>query len=293
MASTRPRGYAPWKPRGTTLQVLHQVADVLDQYAEHLPLTGRQIFYRLVGAHGYAKTEAAYGRLLDYLNRARRAGLIPWSAIRDDGATTLGADRFGNGLEFLEACNSWARGLQLDLLQFQPQHVELWCEATGMAPQLAKVANAYGVTVRSSGGFDSTTTKQALAAFYSSLGKPVAVLHVGDLDPSGVHIVSALDQDLAAFMARDGGEVSVHRVAVTPEQQAAYGLATAPPKVKDGRSFELDWTVQAEALDPADLAAIVREAIEGQLDLGRHRMALERQEMTRQQVSAALAGVRL
>ncbi len=69
---TRPRGFAPWSPQAATLTLLGQVRAVLAEYRDHLPLTIRQIFYRLVGAHGYDKTEQAYGRLCEHLNRARR-----------------------------------------------------------------------------------------------------------------------------------------------------------------------------------------------------------------------------
>ena len=44
--------------------LLGQVEAVLDEYADYLPLTVRQIFYRLVGAYGYEKTERAYARLV-------------------------------------------------------------------------------------------------------------------------------------------------------------------------------------------------------------------------------------
>jgi hypothetical protein len=54
---TRVRGFAPWTPRASTEQLLAQVDLVLAEYVDHLPLTLRQIFYRLVGAHGYEKTE--------------------------------------------------------------------------------------------------------------------------------------------------------------------------------------------------------------------------------------------
>src|SRR5215471_8150611 len=77
---TRVRGFAPWAPRGTTLELLEQVRGVLDEYEDYLPLTIRQIFYRLVGAHNYEKTERAYGRLCEHLNRARRARIIPMAA---------------------------------------------------------------------------------------------------------------------------------------------------------------------------------------------------------------------
>ena len=75
---TRVRGFAPWAPRGTTLELLEQVRGVLDEYEDYLPLTIRQIFYRLVGAHNYEKTEHAYARLCEHLNRARRAASFRW-----------------------------------------------------------------------------------------------------------------------------------------------------------------------------------------------------------------------
>ncbi|HEX4061251.1 MAG TPA: hypothetical protein VHY58_09555, partial [Streptosporangiaceae bacterium] len=57
--ATRPRGFAHWSPRPDTLDL---VRGVLEEYAAQLPLTARQIFYRLVGAHGFDKTETAYAR---------------------------------------------------------------------------------------------------------------------------------------------------------------------------------------------------------------------------------------
>lgn len=44
----RPKGTADWHPRGHTLDVLAQVEEVLEHYAEHWPLSLRQLFYRLV-----------------------------------------------------------------------------------------------------------------------------------------------------------------------------------------------------------------------------------------------------
>ena len=45
---TRVRGFAPWSPEKATLALLDQVQGILDEYVDHLPLTIRQIFYRLV-----------------------------------------------------------------------------------------------------------------------------------------------------------------------------------------------------------------------------------------------------
>ena len=72
---TRPRGFAPWTPRPASLALVQDVRAVLADYGEHLPLTIRQVFYRLVATRGFDKTEAAYSRLCEIVNRARRAGL--------------------------------------------------------------------------------------------------------------------------------------------------------------------------------------------------------------------------
>ena len=84
------------------LGVLDQVQDVFDEYEDQLPLTIRQVFYRLVAAHGYEKTEQAYARLLYYLDRARRARIIPFERVRDDGIR-------GDGLFARVPERAWSR----------------------------------------------------------------------------------------------------------------------------------------------------------------------------------------
>jgi len=75
--------------------------------------TTRQIFYRLVGSLGYEKTEQANERLGEHLSRARRAGVIAWDAIRDDGGTVGDHDASGVHmfLAFLEDVKAFTREL--------------------------------------------------------------------------------------------------------------------------------------------------------------------------------------
>jgi hypothetical protein len=49
---------------------------VLGEYADFLPLTIRQIYYRLVGVYGYEKSKGASNQLGEILNKARRAKVI-------------------------------------------------------------------------------------------------------------------------------------------------------------------------------------------------------------------------
>jgi len=272
----RPRGFAPWNPRADTLALLACVAQVLTEYAAYLPLTIRQVFYRLVGTVDYDKTEQAYSRLCETMGRARRAGLIRFDAIRDDGGTRHEADAWASPDDWLNGVAVAARRFTLDRQEGQAVRLWLLCEAAGMAPMLARAANPYGVAVLSSGGFDSLTAKHDLARELAGAGR-TEVLHIGDHDPSGVHLFTALSEDVGAMVRGLGGPVPTFtRLAVTEAQIAALGLPTAPPKPTDRRAFTGD-TVQAEAIPPDVLSRMVADAIAARQDAAIRAAVLDRE----------------
>lgn len=286
---TRPRGFADWSPRPDTLALLAQVRTVLVEYQEYLPLTVRQVFYRLVGAYSYEKTELAYARLCEHLNRARRARLIDMDAIRDDGTAVQRAPGFTGPAGFWAAVRATAERYGHRLDDGQPLAVEVWVEAAGMLPQVARVAHDYGADVYSAGGFDSVTEKYAAAVRIADRWRSTTVLHVGDFDPSGLSILDSVAEDVAAFVADLGGHIPTFaRLAVTPEQIAHYRLPTAPQKPTDRRGERMAETVQAEALTPDQLASELRTALEQVTDLAAlaHAEALGRSE--RRQILDAL-----
>jgi hypothetical protein len=279
----RPRGYASWRPQTKTRALLASVEEVLDRYFDHLPLTVRQIFYSLVGSYAYEKTERAYGRLAEHLVRARRARLIPFEAIRDDGVVTYSSPWHGSPADFWDDVGHRIRSYRRDRQAGQPRRMELWCESVGMAPQLARVADRYSVPVFSSGGFASLTAVRLIVDRAIERDVPTVLLHVGDLDPSGEAIFGAMASDAAAFVQADrvigSQRIEAARVALTPEQVEEYGLPTAPPKPTDVRSRR--WrgeTCQVEALPPDDLAAVIDGAIRSRLrlDLLEHQIEDER-----------------
>ena len=63
------------------MALIEQVCDVLDQYA--VPITVRQIFYRLVGLAVIAKAETEYDRLWEHVVRARRSMIIDRDVMAD------------------------------------------------------------------------------------------------------------------------------------------------------------------------------------------------------------------
>jgi hypothetical protein len=285
--STRPRGFVKWAPRQATLELMGGVNDVLREYQDHLPLTLRQIFYRLVGAHGYEKTEQSYARLGEHLVRARRARLVPMDAIRDDGGTVITPSMWASAEEFLDAVRIQAGALRLDRTAGQKTRLAVICEAAGMAPQLARVARPYGVPVMSSSGFDSLTEKHNFAAELASHDRPTEVLHIGDHDPSGVSMFAAFLEDVEAFCRDLGGEATFTRLAVTPRQIDRHNLPTAPPKPTDRRAFSGE-TCQAEALAPDVLAGILRDAIEARIDHHALDRVLHREREVQHELSERL-----
>jgi hypothetical protein len=205
---TRVRGFAPWSPGEETLYLINQVRDGLREYAPYLPLTVRQIFYRLVGVHGYEKTEQAYERLGEHLNRARRAKMILMSAIRNDGGTVIAPVCYRDASDFLDSVRDWAADMELDRSAGQKTRLVVSCKAVGMAPQLGRVANPFGISVVSSGGFESTTERYNFAAQLVDQSRPTEVLDIGDHDPSGAHKYLAFAEDVEAFARELGGEVT-------------------------------------------------------------------------------------
>lgn len=290
----RNRGYFyGYKPNAKTRALLEQAEAVLDEYEDYWPLTCRQIFYRMVGAHGYDKTEAAYARLCHHLANARRGKLIPFDAIRDDGVTTYNLHHFNDRDDFLRHVRQLGERYTRNKLAAQDVHIEVWCEAAGMLPQLYRVAEPFSVPVYSSGGFDSLTAKKCLADRICDMEKAAVILHLGDYDPSGVSIFDSVAGDVTAFVMADRphGLVSVQfeRVALTANQVLGYDLPTAPAKASDSRSK--NWTgetCQLEALPPNVIADILGAAIESRIDWDQYASDHSAEAQDRMMISGLL-----
>jgi hypothetical protein len=134
---SRPRGFAPWRPQQRAVETVEQVQAILSEYRLHLPLTLRQIFYRLVGTDAIGKTEKDYGSLCELMVRARRGEVIPMDAIRDDGFVGGTSVRIGyiDPSEFVEEMLESTREYRKDRQAGQTRRLVVWCEATGMVPQ--------------------------------------------------------------------------------------------------------------------------------------------------------------
>lgn len=287
--SARPKGYMThWSPRPEHAEIISQVRDVIARSTYRVSV--RFIFYRLVGNHGYPKTERAYKNLAELLVKARRAGLIPFGAITDsDPALAHGADGWASRAQFLRYRSS-VDGFALDPLIGQPYEIELWSEDAGSVPMIAGMARDFPVTVYSTGGFSSVTVTYDIAQRVMNRSVPTIFLHIGDFDPSGESIFKSMSQDVGAFVSADlgcswdedtgetyhcedeglddaGPDFRPIRVALTREQAEMWDLETAPPKATDSRSANWDGeTVQVQAMTEDQMEEVVLAALNEHTD---------------------------
>jgi hypothetical protein len=203
---------------------------------------------------------------------------------------------FGSAEDFLEWARDNADVFEKDRQGGQARYLEVWVEAAGMAPMVARIArDKYGVPVYSSGGFDSVTAKYQSAARMLGREIPTTVLHIGDYDPSGVALLEAVDEDVSA-MFRDLNTGAIEpdfvRIAVLEEHIESYGLETAPPKKSDKRGAFTDTrTVQCEAFAPDQLQELVRSAIVERFDLNLYAEVLEQERAERGRLNDLLDGM--
>jgi hypothetical protein len=99
--------------------------------------------------------------------------------------------------------------------------------------------------------------------------------------------LDAAAEDVVAFVGELGGHRPhfVH-LAVTQDQIDRYRLPTAPQKARDRRGEVMQQTVQAEALSPTQLVAIVRAGLEEHLDLQALETAQRRGDIERERIIA-------
>jgi hypothetical protein len=272
--------------------MLCRVQQILREYEDHLPLTVRQIYYRMIAAHGYPKGKQFTATLYDLLVNARRAGEISFDAIRDDGIMG-GWHWYPDLRSHLEHVDRELLGYEPDRQRDQPVRIEVWCEAAGMLPQVRRVCDPYSIPAYSCGGFNSLTAIRQIVDTVVAQGRDTVILHLGDYDPSGVSIYERVVEDVSAFLAEDAPDIEFRgvRVALTHEQILEHQLPMDPITTRDSRSVAWINTgrtekCELEALPPNVIASLLRSAIEDNIDLDVRERALEREAEEREAIKS-------
>jgi hypothetical protein len=239
---------------------------ILEQYAsEGYRLTLRQLYYQLVARNIIPNVVAEYAKLSNVMVAARMCGHTDWDFLEDRlriPYLEYAVHNVGEALE--DTISQYKRYRQ----EGQPSFIEIWTEKDAVSNILKRVSEWYHVSLLVNRGYSSCSAMFRAAERFKSDEKPVAILYVGDHDPSGLDMLRDIRERLYEFETEN---FEVVHVALTMEQIEEFHPPPNPAKTTDPRSTGYiaehgDSSWELDALSPSDLERIVREAVEGYLD---------------------------
>ena len=283
---------------------LDAVLRVLEEQRDYWPLSDRQIHYRLLGSDAplthaskpdsqYVNDKASYRKLTDLVSRARIDGLIDWNAIEDVTRPVDTHAAFQNPEEFFrQEFDNLLAGYWRNRQQSQPDHIEIVAEKLTVQSILQSVAKEFTIPLTISRGMSSLPPKKEIELRYRrSRKRRLVLLVVSDLDPAG----DAIAEDLVKSFRRDFHIYSIeaYKVALTISQVEQFGLEpsmeaknTSPTYAAFVDRYGITDAYELEAMEPADLAETLREAIKQVLDLDLYNQELAAEEADSTQIVA-------
>jgi hypothetical protein len=259
---------------------------IIEVLKEDLPMTCRQVFYRLVSVGAIGKTEAEYkGTVIRLLCDMRRAKEIPFDWIADNTRWMRKPVTHGS---LAQALNRTAETYRRSVWDNQDAYVEVWLEKESLAGVVAQVTRTWDVPLMVTRGYPSLSFLHSAAETIAAESKPSFLYYLGDHDPSGVDITRAVEEGIRE-MAPDT-DLTFERIAITRDQIATMKLATRPTKKTDSRSkgFEGD-SIEVDAIPPKVLRKIVETSIVGHIDGNSYR-SLKKIEAAEAETVREIAG---
>jgi hypothetical protein len=249
----------------------------------------------------YANDDGSYDATSDLITRLRLNGTLPWEAFDDFTRPLKEFLAFGNVRDFIQQeVGRLFKGYWRDLLQSQPNHVEVVCEKNTIYHMVLKVTTKYQIPTSSGRGFNSIDPWHDLFERYIASGKQrLVVIILSDYDPEGERIPHVAGQTLMDDFGVDDDDLAIIKAGVTREQVERYRLP--PQNFAKESSSNHDWFVERnggdntvwelEAMEPADMLSDLDHVIRSVLDIGlfNREVAKEREEAVYLQAAQARA----
>ena len=278
------RCFRPTNLRDASLAMISQCNTIITRYqAQGLRLTLRQLYYQLVSRNVVPNTERSYKRVGGILSDGRLAGLVDWNAIEDRGRPPIMQSQWRN-LEGL--AKSALSAYRLPRWAGQEFYVELWVEKQALAGVLEPIAEEFHVPLIVNKGYSSQSAMYESARRLTQSDAPYTemrtkvVLYMGDHDPSGEDMVRDVRARLEMF---DVQQLRVKKIALTTAQVEEFNPPPNPAKMTDSRAEKYvekhghnSW--EMDALDPEELARIVRREIALVLDTEKMDVVIKREK---------------
>lgn len=267
--------------------LITRINTIINSYAaQGYTLSLRQLYYQLVARDMIENTIRSYKRIGDIVSNARLAGLIDWDMIEDRGREMIAPPMWDSPAQIVRAA---ANQFAIDRWEDQDYHIEVMVEKAALEGVLIPVCRQLGIRFTANRGYSSQSTMyeagQRIARKYDN-GKQIAILYLGDHDPSGIDMTRDVLDRLSMFSRQ---EIEVKRLALNMDQVELWNPPENPAKQTDSRFAayvvefgESSW--ELDAVEPATLADIVTSAVEALRDDDLYNDALEREAAMRDEL---------
>jgi ParB-like chromosome segregation protein Spo0J len=272
---------------------LAAVREVLKARRKFWPLSDRQVHYALLNdpplIHAskpdsiYRNDAKCYKALTDLLTRARLTGGIPMAAIADPTRPVLAWRTHADVSMYLRAeLDGMFSTYWRDLMQSQPNHVEIIGEKNTILPILRPIAAKYTIPMTIGRGYCSLAPRYEIAERFKQSGKERLILLIlSDFDPDGEEIAHSLARSLRDDFAVEN--ITPIKVALTAEQIRKHKLPPRMTAKKSSSNYDRfakahgDDVFELEALEPEQLQKVLTEAIDRVIDVETFNHELDRE----------------
>lgn len=258
--------------RQPSLELISLINSIVGEYqAAGFTLTVRQLYYQLVARGHIPNTERSYKNTTALVNDARLAGMIDWDAIEDRTREFITRPRWASGNEILDGV---ARQFHMDMWANQQTRVFVIVEKEALTGVLQATCHKNDVPLLAARGYPSASVLREFAdtTLLDAVreGQNVAIIHLGDHDPSGIDMTRDLEDRIRMFL--DGeGSFELRRIALTMDQIEEQQPPPNPAKITDSRyaSYRAEYggeSWELDALRPQYLNALVESTIDEYID---------------------------
>ena len=265
------------------------VNGILEEYEiQGFRLSLRQLYYQLVARDYIPNTQRSYKNVGSLVSNARQAGLIDWDMIEDRGRSTVTTSHWSNPGEIVRAA---ARQFRIEKWADQPYHIEVMVEKDALSGVLEPVCRQLDIGITANKGYCSSSTMyeigRRLDYHRHQNGKEICVLYLGDHDPSGIDMTRDVEERLQMYSRFHG--VEVVRLALNWDQVEQWQPPENPAKETDARfaAYQAEYgdsSWELDAVEPAQLASLVQDAVMTRRDIDLWSKAVEEENRMRSEL---------
>ncbi len=251
---------------------------------DYWPLSVRGVHYALLNYPfmrnipkklAYRNDDESYQATSNLITRMRLNGSLPWEAF-DDGTRPLKEFRaFRDVRHYVQQeVRNLFRGYWRDLLQSQPNHIEVLCEKNTVYHMILRVTKKYQIPTSSGRGFNSIDPWHDLYKRYiDSRKQRLIVIVLADFDPEGEMIPQVGGRTLRDdFGVKD---FQIIKAGVTREQITAYELPSQNFAKETSSNHQWfvdrndgdDSVYELEALEPGDMLDDLENVVKSVIDI--------------------------